>query len=130
MTTIAKDDQRIAGYENIFVVINNGRIIKKIIIDDQRIRKEIDQVIDKREAPLKPYNIFRKAVENVTGYKYFGNGLMPVTPIIEGTKKSIHDQDVYRRSEKYILQTETMKKNNERYIQNLKAKKEINKKTT
>ena len=70
MTTIAKDDQRIACHENIFVVINNGRIIKRIIIDDQMIRKEIDQVIDKREAPLKPYNIFRKAVENVTGYNY------------------------------------------------------------
>ena len=128
MTAITKDNQRIACYGDIFAVIEKGEVIKRIIIDEQRLKIEINQVIDKNEAPLNPYNIFRKAVENVTGYKYFGNRLTPITPVIEGTKKSIHDQEVYKKFVKYILQNEKMKRIHELYMQNLKVRKEINKK--
>ena len=35
-------------------------------------KEKIDEVIDKKEVALDPYHIFRKPVEDITGYKYFG----------------------------------------------------------
>lgn len=125
MTGNVKDNKRIACYGDSLAVIEKGKIIKRIIIDEDVIKDKIDTVIKKRETKLEPYNIFRKSVEDITGYTYYG---CRTTPIIEGVRESIHDQKIYKIWSTYILNTETMKRLHKEYLESLKIKKEISRK--
>lgn len=122
MTANASDTQRVACYGDKIAVIEKGRIVKQIIIEERTFKEKIDEVIDKKEVALDPYHIFRKTVEDITGYKYFG---FRNSPVIEGVQESIHDQKIYKKWRDYILANECIKKSQKSYLENLKAKKKV-----
>lgn len=122
MAAEVKDRRRIACYGDKIAVIENGVVIKQIIIEEQVLQKEINRIIEEREVPLDVYHIFRRAVENLTDYKYYGfRGI----PVIEGVPESIHDQPIYRKWQDYILHHEKIELARKGYIENLKAKKKF-----
>lgn len=122
MTANASDTQMVACYGDKIAVIEKGRIVKQIIIEERTLKERIDEVIDKKEVALDPYHIFRKAIEDITGYKYFG---FRNSPVIEGVQESIYDQRIYKKWRDYILANESIKKSQKAYLENLKTKKKV-----
>lgn len=122
MTINGNSKQRIACYGDKIAVIENGKVIKRIIIEEERLKNRIDQIIDKREVYLDPYHIFRKSLEDITGYQYFGKRN---NPVIDGRERSIHDQIIYKKWRDYILKNDVIVKMQESYRENLKERKKF-----
>lgn len=122
MTINGNSKQRIACYGDKIAVIENGKVIKRIIIEEERLKNRIDQIIDKREVCLDPYHIFRKCLEDITGYQYFGKRN---NPVIDGIEMSIHDQIIYKKWRDYILKNDVIVKMQESYRENLKERKKF-----
>lgn len=121
MTAKVKDLRRIACYGEKFVVIEKGEICYFIIIDEEKLKFHIDEIIENETTILDPYWIFRTAVEKITGNMFFGNR---TAPQIEGKSMSRHDQAIYKQWEGYILNTPKLKQRSEQYLKGVKARKE------
>ncbi len=125
MASKERDLRRIVCYGDKIAVIEKENIVRLIIVDENLLKNNIDELIESETTILEPYWIFRTAVENITGYVYFGNR---TTPKVEGALISIHDQPIYKQWRDYILNTPKLRKRSEQYLKGLKARKEFFKK--
>lgn len=110
---------RIMCYKSNLVLVTDKRISKIFHLNSDEIEREIDKVIEKREA-TEPIAIFKKAVENLLPEYTFGD--IRRKNIVYGEEVCIHDQIFYRRFLTYILNNETMKKKKQREDENVKNK--------
>lgn len=118
-------NNRLMCYKNNLVLVNDKRISKIFYLNTDKVRCEIDKVIEKREATV-PIEIFKKAVENILPGSTFGD--IRRKNVVYGEKICIHDQIFYRRYLTYILNNETIKKREQRRKENIQKRKEIIKK--
>lgn len=121
MTAEGKDGKRIACYGDKIVVLENKEIKRFLIIDEEKVKKEINSIIDNRETVLDLYHIFRKCMENITGYAYYG---IRNPPVINGVRYSIHDQEIFKKYKDFILENEVLKREHSLYEEALKKKRE------
>ena len=76
-----------------------GSVITKNVPNKSLALERSTQII-KENAVKEPNEIFKVAIERVTG-EYFGYGKKKL--ILDGKEYDIHDQSIYRRCEKFIL---------------------------
>lgn len=118
-------NNRLMCYKNNLVLVTDKRISKIFYLNTDKVRCEIDKVIEKREATV-PIEIFKKAVENLLPGNTFED--IRRKNMVYGEEVSIHDQIFYRRYLTYILNNETIKKREQRRKENIQKRKEIIKK--
>ena len=56
------EEKKIICYGNMFAVISNGKVLKRIVIDEGRLEQKIEEVINKKLVPYNPQAIFKRAV--------------------------------------------------------------------
>ncbi|MBD8923266.1 hypothetical protein EGR52_07615 [bacterium] len=96
---LTNEEKKIICYGNMFAVISNGKVLKRIVIDEGRLEQKIEEVINKKLVPYNPQAIFKRAVEEITGIRYY---TAKVAPVVDGKTFSIHDQEIYKEFYKFI----------------------------
>lgn len=112
---------RLMCYKSNLVLVTDKRISKILHLNPDEIEREIDKVIEKREA-TKPIEIFKKAVENLLPEYTFED--IRRKNIVYGEEVCIHDQIFFRRYLSYILDNEIIKKREQRRKENIQKRQE------
>lgn len=113
---------RLMCYKCNLVLVTDKRVSKIFHLNSDEIEREIDKVIEKREA-TEPIAIFKKAVENLLPEYTFGD--IRRKKYIYGEEVCIHDQEFYRNYLSYILNHETMKKKEQKRKEDIQRRRKI-----
>lgn len=88
------------------IQVQQGKLIQVFNFDKEDIIEEIGQIME--EKMDRPSEIFKNAIENLTGEK-FGDVRMKF--IIDDVEFCILDQSIYKKCEQFIIQHERFKEN-------------------
>lgn len=100
--------QKLTCYRDKIVLVEEGKILKKIILEEELLKGKIDEEINnKNSSYLTIRDVFQHAVEGIVPYKFFDKNQKVY---INGECVSIHDQEIFKKWKKYITSKEEVQK--------------------